>query len=314
MRLTGAASLLAVGVAILCGCGAAPAGATLKAAASAAGAHRAERSHVILIMLENRELDEVIGSSSAPYINRLARRYLLATDYHATTHPSLPNYISLIAGSTLGISSDCTECEAHGETLVQQLERAHESWGAFMEGMPSPCYTGEASGQYVKRHDPFVYFPEIINNPARCRNIVPITQFARDVRAGSLPSFSWITPNLCNDGHNCANSEVDHYLSGAVPYILRVLGPHGLLIITWDEGATNSSCCSAAAGGIVPLIMAGPDVRAHRRFKGAADHYSLLALIERIFGLPRLREAACSCTPSLNGAFKHDRPPLLNRR
>src|SRR5919202_1111496 len=67
-------------------------------------------SHVFLIVMENREYGSVIGNAQAPYINSLARNYGVAMKYYAITHPSLPNYLALAAGSTFGIRSDCTDC------------------------------------------------------------------------------------------------------------------------------------------------------------------------------------------------------------
>jgi phospholipase C len=266
----------------------------------------------VVIVLENRELDEVIGSGSAPYVNALARRGTLATGYHAITHPSLPNYIALLAGDPLGIESDCTECQAHGATLVDQLEHAHIGWRAYMEGMPSPCYSGASAGGYAKKHDPFMYFSQIAGSPARCRRVVPLTALAGDLRRGALPAFAWITPNLCDDGHDCANSSTDRFLAHLVPYLLRGLGPHGVLAVVWDEGTTDSGCCGLAAGGRVALILAGPRVRAGYRLSTPADHYSLLRLIEDSFGLSRMRGAACTCTPSLNAAFRGGAPPRMS--
>jgi phosphatidylinositol-3-phosphatase len=270
-------------------------------------------SHFVLVVLENRELGEVIGSSSAPYINKLARQGTLASDYHAITHPSLPNYIALLAGDPLGIASDCTGCAVHGSALPDQLEQAHIGWRAYMEGLPGACYDGASAGYYAKKHDPFIYFPRLAGNPSRCNRIVPLTQIAGDLRSRRLPAFAWISPNLCDDGHDCGNQVADRFLAGLVPSLLANLGPRGVLAVVWDEGTSGSGCCSRAAGGRVPLILAGPGVRAGYRLSAPADHYSLLALIENAFGVPRLRGAACACTPSLNAAFRSGRPPRLGR-
>ncbi|MDE3070356.1 MAG: hypothetical protein KGJ43_06475, partial [Acidobacteriota bacterium] len=242
-----------------------------------------------------------------------ARRGALALDYHAITHPSLPNYVAMLAGSPLGIESDCTECTAGGSELTDQLEAAHLSWRAYMEGMPSPCFGGAQAGSYVKRHDPFMYFPQITSSPRRCANVVPFTGLAAALRAGRLPSFAWISPNLCDDGHDCPNSSVNAFLAHTVPYLLPALGPRGVLAITWDEGSSNNGCCKLAAGGTVGLLLLGRSVRRGVRLTSAADHYSLLALIERIFGLAPLRGAACPCTPSLAAAFRRGVPPRLVR-
>jgi phosphatidylinositol-3-phosphatase len=174
----------------------------------------------------------------------------------------LPNYIALIAGDPLGISSDCTECQARGSALPDQLESAHISWRAYMEGLPRACYRGASAGGYVKKHDPFMYFAQLASDPDRCRRVVALSRLATDLRAGRLPAFVWITPNLCDDGHDCATS-ADSFLARLVPHMLAVLGPHGVLAVVWDEGTSDSGCCARAAGGRVPLILVG------RRFEPA---------------------------------------------
>jgi phosphatidylinositol-3-phosphatase len=218
---------------------------------------------------------------------------------HAATHPSLPNYLALTGGSTFGISSDCTSCSVGATSIVDQLERAHVSWSAYMEGLPHPCFTGASAGDYAKKHDPFVYYTRVVDNRAWCTHVVGFTQFRAAERAGTLPTFSWITPNLCHDMHDCSVATGDRFLASLVPPLLRTLGPHGLLFITWDEGTSDSPCCRFASGGHVATIVAGPGAKPGARLTTPTDHYSLLQTVEDLLGLPRLRAAACACTPSL---------------
>jgi predicted small lipoprotein YifL len=287
----------------LAGCGA-KAGAPLDLPSSPADLPRSNASHVVVIVMENREYGEVIGDASSPYVNGLAGRGALATNYYAIGHPSLPNYIALLAGSQLGIHSDCTDCSAPGLALPNQLDGAGVSWRAYLEDMPAACYRGAGSGGYAKKHNPFIYFGQIADNPGRCAAVVPLTRLAGDLRSGRLPAFAWISPNLCDDGHDCSNATADRFLARLVPFIMAGLGSHGWLAVTWDEGTSEAGCCRLARGGHVPLVLVGPDVRAGRRIGAPADHYSLLGLIEDAFGLPRLRGAACRCTPSVAQAFR----------
>lgn len=304
--------MLACLVSVSCGSAASP-GQPLALPRAPAGVSASKGSHFVLVVLENREFGEVFGGGSMPYVEKLARQGTLASDYHAIAHPSLPNYIALLAGDPLGVASDCAECEVQGRGLPDQLEQARIGWRAYMEGMPRPCYDGASAGGYAKKHDPFMYFRQLAGNPSRCSHVVPLAQIVGDLRGRGLPAFAWITPNLCDDGHDCANQVTDRFLANLVPAVLANLGPRGVLAVVWDEGASGSGCCGRAAGGRVPLILAGPSVRAGYRLDTPADHYSLLALIESAFGVPRLRGAACSCTPSLNAAFRSGRPPRLGR-
>ncbi|HET9104880.1 MAG TPA: alkaline phosphatase family protein [Solirubrobacteraceae bacterium] len=256
-------------------------------------------AHIAVIVMENEEYSDIIGSRATPYINGLARRYALAGRNFAITHPSLPNYLALTGGSAFGIDSDCTDCRARGASLGSQLTAAGISWRAYMEDLPRPCFGGADSGDYAKKHDPFAYFPAVTGNPAACRNIVPLTALAADERAGTLPRLAWISPNLCHDMHDCSPATGDRFLTRLVPRLLARLGRRGLLLLTWDEGSSDEGCCRLASGGHIALIAAGPAARSHTVVRTPTDHYSTLQAIEDLLGLPRLRGAACACTPSL---------------
>jgi hypothetical protein len=256
-------------------------------------------AHIAVILMENEEYGDIIGQRSTPYINSLARRNALATSMYAVSHPSLPNYLALTGGSTFGISRDCTGCTVAATSLVDQLEHARISWKAYMENYPGRCFTGPEAGEYAKKHDPFIYYEHVFRNPAWCAHIVPLSGLAADERGATLPAFIWITPNLCNDMHDCSPATGDKFLSTLVPRLLRALGPHGLLFVTWDEGTSGAGCCKLASGGHIATIVAGGDAKPGARMKTPADHYSVLQAIEDLLRLPRLRAAACACTPSL---------------
>ncbi len=255
--------------------------------------------HIAVVVMENEEYGDVLGNRSMPYLNALARRSAVATHMYAITHPSLPNYLALTGGATFGISSDCTDCHVHATGLVDQLERAGISWRAYMEGLPRPCFTGAGAGRYAKKHDPFLYYDDVTGSPGRCRHVVPIDRLATDARAGTLPRFIWVTPNLCHDMHDCGPATGDRFLAGLLPGLIRALGPRGLLVLTWDEGTSDDGCCGQARGGHIVTVLAGGAARPGARLGVPTDHYSVLQTIEDLLGLPRLRGAGCPCTPSL---------------
>ncbi len=267
------------------GCGKAHPGAALATGAVSQLPHQT-RSHVVEIVMENASYEEVIGSASAPFVNALARRYGLATRSYAITHPSLPNYLALTSGSTHGIGSDCTDCSAGGTNLVDQLEAASVSWGAYLEEVPTRCYTGAGSGGYAKKHNPFAYYTDVVRSPSRCKKLAGFGRLAAALRAGTLPTYVWITPNLCDDGHDCGVAAADRFLARTVPALLRELGRHGLLLLTWDEGNGESGCCGTARGGRIATLLAGPEVRRGARSGQPVDHYGVLATIEEALGLP----------------------------
>ena len=144
-----------------------------------------------------------------------------------------------------------------------------------------------------------MYYTPISTNPALCAHVVGFERLAADERARSLPRFAWITPDLCHDMHDCDTATGDRFLAATVPALLARLGPQGLLILTWDEGSSDDGCCGLARGGHIVTILAGPGARPGARMTRATDHYSVLQTIEDLLGLPRLRGAACACTPSL---------------
>jgi hypothetical protein len=217
-------------------------------------------------------------------------------------HPPIPAQLPRPhRGSTFGITKDCTDCLASGPNLATQLSAAGKSWCAYMGAMPRPCFAGAEVGDYAKKHNPFMYFPSVTSNPSLCARDVPETQLQPDLVHRQLPAFAWISPDLCDDAHDCGFGSADQYLRGIVPQLLGALGPDGLLVITFDEGTTNSGCCGGAAGGRVATVLLGPQVRRGARFHGAYTQYSLLATIEDRFGLARLRHARTA--PALSAAF-----------
>jgi hypothetical protein len=269
------------------------------------GAVRASRSsHVVVLVMENKSYGQVIGNRGAPYTNRLAGRYGLATASYGIRHPSLPNYLALTGGSTFGITDDCTDCHVGARNIVDQLEGAHRSWAGYMEGLPKPCFLGAGSGRYAKKHDPFAYYDDIAGNPARCGHIVPASLLSGDLRQGRLPDYAFVAPDLCHDTHDCDVRTGDRYLASVVPGVLKALGPHGFLVLTYDEGESSGGCCKDAHGGRVVTIVAGPDVRRGARLRSPVDHYGTLRTIEQAFGLPPVGRAACACSGTLNGLFR----------
>jgi len=230
-------------------------------------------SHVFVIVMENRSYSQALAGR---YTSQLARRYGLATNYHGITHPSLPNYLAMTSGSTWGVTDDgFHDLPAGG--LGAELTKASVSWRAYMEGMSNGCF--RSGYPYALKHNPFAYY-----GSACPPEVVPFTKFAGDL-TGDIPRFVWITPGLCNDGHDCSTSVADGWLAKTVPTILATTAwkDGGVLFVTWDEGedSTNS----------VLTLVIQPDALA-RTSKVAYNHYSLLAAIEDRLGVPRLGEAA----------------------
>jgi phosphatidylinositol-3-phosphatase len=225
--------------------------------------------------MENRSYEEAMAG---PYTAGLAARYAVATNYHAISHPSLPNYLALSAGSTFGITDDGYHNLPRGGIGAQLSERGI-SWRAYMDGMTRGCF--DSPSPYALKHNPFAYL-----GGACPPNVVPLTSGTLDADlVGNTPNFVWITPDLCHDGHDCSTRVADDYLFGLVPKILASASwqKDGLLLITWDES-------DAGRDNRVPAIVVTPNLQVHRTDR-LHDHYSLLATMEDRLGLSRLGKA-----------------------
>ena len=250
-------------------------------------------THVFVIVLENRSYSQVVGSG---YIGQLAQQFGVAGNYHGVSHPSLPNYLALTSGSTHGITDDgWHQLPAGG--IGAQLTDAGVEWRAYMEGMTDGCF--HSPYPYALKHNPFPYYGGTCPT-----EVVPFSDFAKEM-SGNVPRFVWITPNLCNDGHDCSNSVVNSWLAETVPLILATHAwqDGGVLFITWDEGEDSANTVLTLVIRRDPLI---------HRSDVAYDHYSLLASIEDLLGLPRLG-AASHATPMNDLLAQTPIPPLRNR-
>jgi phosphatidylinositol-3-phosphatase len=234
---------------------------------------------VFLIIMENRSYSQAIQGK---YTAQLAAQYAQATNYHAVSHPSLPNYLALTSGSTWGVADDGWHSLPAGG-LGAQLATAGISWRAYMEGMSANCLVN--GNGYALKHDPFPYYG------GKCPSqVVPFSQFASDL-TGAVPRFVWITPNLCHDGHDCSTAVADAWLAQTVPSILASAAwkDNGVLFITWDEGEDN-------ANSVLTLVI-HPRPVLHSSAR-PYNHYSLLATIEDELATPRLGEAASASAMS----------------
>jgi phosphatidylinositol-3-phosphatase len=229
--------------------------------------------HVFVIVMENASLATALRS---PPVQRLAAKYALATNYHAVSSPSLPNYLAMTSGTTWGITDDGYHVLPAGG-LGAQLTAAGVRWRAYMEGLTSAgCL--RSPYPYALKHDPFAYYGGSCPD-----NVVALDALDADL-ARDTPSFVWITPGLCHDGHDCALADAGVWLEDLVARIVSSSAwrDRGALFIVWDEGDGRSS--------VVPLIVAAPDLES-RSVDASYDHYSLLAAIEDFYGLPRLGAA-----------------------
>jgi hypothetical protein len=158
--------------------------------------------------------------------------------------------------------------------------------------MPEPCFVGSAY-PYAQKHNPFIYYTAIRDDAARCAHIVPLTEMAADFSSpSSTPAYSFVTPDMCHDGHDCDMAEADRWLSSFAPTLMNSPGfksGRSLLVVTFDEGEPDSQR--------VFTVFAGPSVKPGYRSAAAYDHYSLIRTIEDNFGLAPLSDGDASARP-----------------
>jgi phospholipase C len=278
--------------------------------------------HVVWVVLENHSYDDLFGAPGSaaatisPYLNSLAASCGSATNSWSVTHPSLPNYLAMVSGSTGGVTKSCTpaQCPQRRRTLFEQVRAQGGSWRVLAESTPGDCRRTDAY-PYVVRHNPATYFPAIAADCHRFdRPMGSPTdgRLADLVRTGHLPTFLLVVPNQCHNTHDCDVAAGDTWLSQVVPLIVG--GPdyragRTAVVVTWDEGKDGyggQNCrmvadrtCHLATVVISPTTP--PGTRSSTRF----DHYSLLETTERALGIPTLLgHAADPATTSMRGAFR----------
>jgi phosphatidylinositol-3-phosphatase len=219
--------------------------------------------HVVIVALENKNYSSVVGNTAAmPYLNSLISQFGLATKYYANTHPSIGNYFILTTGQII-TNDDNFNGVVTADNVVREMKAVGVSWSSYAEDLPYAGYVGGNTGLYVRRHNPFTYFSDVLNDSALAKqNIIPFTQFASDLSSGNLPHYSFIVPNIDHDAHECPNG-IDACESVADQWLQNNIGPllanpdfrsDGVLIIWFDESDTDNSY----GGGQVPLVLISP--------------------------------------------------------
>jgi acid phosphatase len=232
----------------------------------------------MVVVFENEDASDVIGAADAPYLTRLAKSGANFTNAHAETHPSQPNYLALFSGSTQGVTDDSCINRLSGDNLGSQLLAAGLSFVGWSEGLPRAGYTGCESGDYARKHNPWAEFADL---PASANQ--PLS--AMPVDYGQLPTVSFVTPDLCNDMHDCGVGAGDAWAKKFLaPYVTWAKAHNSLLLVTFDEDGGSHA-------NHIPTFAVGAGVAAvtsDRRI----DHYDMLRTLEDMYGLAPLGSAA----------------------
>ena len=237
-------------------------------------------SHVVLVIMENHAASQIIGSPDAPYINGLVKQAAIFIQSFAVTHPSQPNYLALFSGNTHQIDDNRCPVTIRGPNLAQQLIDAGMTFVGYSEGLPSAGYTGcTAPSGYVRKHAPWVNFPDLPENVNQAMTAFPKGDFDQ------LPTVAIVVPTLENDMHDGSVSRGDAWLKANVDAYAQWARTHNaLLIVTWDEDDLSHE-------NRIPTLFYGAMVK-----PGAYDrritHYNVLRTLETIFRLPYAGQAA----------------------
>jgi hypothetical protein len=230
----------------------------------------------VVVIFENRAYGEVIGDASAPYFNALAKEGANFTDYMAITHPSQPNYLALFSGSTQGMTSDSCPHTFTTPNLAQGLIAAGKTFAGYVDALPASGATVCTSGNYARKHVPWVDFSTVPASVTRSFTSFPQTASAN---FAALPDVSYVVPDLCNDMHNCSVATGNTWLSTHMSaYVNWAKANDSLLIVTFDEN-------DGTAGNVIPTIYVGDHVLPGN-YSEHVSHYSTLRTIEAEYGLP----------------------------
>jgi phospholipase C len=290
--------------------------------------------HIFVIVAENKSYDQIIGSFNAPNLNRLAKTYGLATQFYGEVHPSEANYIAMLGGSTFGIHDDdafycnagkvdpfCSHAQESGyanhtivqPSLIDQLQQRNLTWKGYFEDLPKPGSTAVVAPNgiralYAVKHNAFMNFKAVQDDPNRAQKIVGFDQLATDLKSGNVPNYSHIVLNQCHEMHGLAECpDIENLIRTGDAKIAQVVNQilqspswnasgNSAIVITWDENNGNTQeqtgCCgydpkSAAdfgGGHIATIVITNHGAR------GITDstpynHYSLLRTTEDALGI-----------------------------
>lgn len=271
---------------------------------------------MVLVVEENKDFSDVIGSSDMPYLNSLAQQNAVARNYFANGVDSLPNYFMLAVGDTVAKDASFTGTVSE-DNVVRQLLANKKTWKAYAETLPSVGYVGADQPPYVMVHNPFAYISDVLSDAAQTNNLVPFSQFAADLASGTLPNYAFIIPNNSSNSHDCPSNMANCTLSDTLRYadnwlktnLVPLLAnstfqQHGLLIVTWDESRTDTT---ANGGGHVATVLAGPDIKPGFQSSTMYQHQSTLRLMMRVLGVKSYPNQASSA-PEMDEFFNKPLP------
>ncbi len=246
----------------------------------------APSSHVVIVVEENHSYSQIIGNANLPFLNSLAAKYSLATQYYANVHPSIGNYFMLTTGQI--ITNDAGHVPiVTADNIVRRILTAGKTWKSYLESVPSVGYLGPDVFPYTRGHNPISYLSDVANSSVQRLHLVPFTQFPKDLTNSALPNYSFIVPNQQHNGHNCPPGApnpcsdslilrtMDNWLKTNIGPLLSnpAFAQDGILIIVFDEGKETDT---ANGGGHIATVVVGPRVKRGFQSTHFYQHQSVL--------------------------------------
>jgi hypothetical protein len=234
--------------------------------------------HIVIVIEENHARQQIIGNSSAPYMNLLAAQGANFTNYHAIEHPSQPNYLDIFSGSNQGVTNDrMPKTKFSSANLASELIAKNYTFAGYSEDLPSIGFNGESHNKYARKHNPWTNFTNV---PKKANQ--PLKNFPTDFK--QLPTVSFVIPNLQHDMHDGTIKEADQWLKNHLDaYVQWAKTNNSLLIVTWDEDDESHD-------NKIPTFFVGPMVK-QGQYDENVNHFNLLRTIEDIYGLSHAGES-----------------------
>ena len=273
--------------------------------------------HIMTIVMENSDYSQKAGAFVAPYENELAHQYADFTNAYGWTYPSLPNYIELLAGSTVGISNDCDITDAGcnnlvHERIIDQFNATGTSWGFYYQGDPKGCDQSDANGgttgNYPAYHDPLRYFADFTT---QCSHIHNTDALLPALSSPSAPDFNWVVPDQVDSGgDNGTMTSGDNWLSSELPKIMATnwYKQGGQIVVLHDSGYQNANGIGGANGGHIPVYVVSARTKGMGVVSAPVTTAGILRSIEKAYGYPYIGDAANPANGSLGHALVAGRP------
>ncbi|RYZ89587.1 MAG: hypothetical protein EOP04_06410 [Proteobacteria bacterium] len=248
--------------------------------------------HVIIVEFENTDYKKAMAQ---PTFATLAKQGANLSNFYAETHPSQPNYLAMIGGETFGVKGD-GNVNIDDRHIGDLIEEAGKTWKVYADDYPGNCFLGAKSGEYARKHVPFLSFKNVQTNPQRCANIVEGKGLKADLSSGNLPNFALYIPNLSNDGHDTGVAYADNWLKiKFLPLLDSTLPPNTLVVFTFDES-------TFFGGNHIYTSFYGDMVEPGSIFSSKTNHYGFLHTVEALLGLGDLGKMD-STSPVIDGIW-----------